>query len=68
MQNNVSICQLYKKDNKINAYLSKILPYCLTFYISQYVRYVSRDQKHSNTNTVFDTRKLLRILKSLKVL
>ena len=67
MQNNVSICQFNKKDNKINAYLSKILPNCLTFHISQSVKYVSVYQKDSNTNTVFDTRKLLNFLNSLKV-
>jgi hypothetical protein len=67
VENNLSICQFERKDNKINAYLSKILPNCLTFHISQSVKYVSEYQKHSNTNTVFDTRKLFNFLNSLKV-
>ena len=67
VENNLSICQFERKDNKINTYLSKILPNCLTFHISQSVRYVSIYQKHSNTNTVFDTRKLFNFLNSLKV-
>ena len=67
VQNNLSICQFERKDNKINAYLSKILPNCLTYHISQSVRCVSEYQKCSNTNTVFATRKLFNFLNSLKV-
>ena len=51
VQNNLSICQFERKDNKINAYLSKILPNCLTFHISQSVRYVrTRARKQNETN------------------
>ena len=67
VQNNLSICQFERKDNKINAYLSKILPNCLTFHISQSVRYVSKYQKDSNTNNIFAKGKLLDFLNSLKV-
>ena len=67
VQNNLSICQFERKDNKINAYLSKILPNCLTFHISQSVRYVSSYQKHSNSNRIFAKKKLLDFLNSLKV-
>jgi hypothetical protein len=67
VENNLSICQFERKDNKINAYLSKILPNCLTFHISQSVRYVSSYQKHSNTNRIFAKKKLSNFLKSLKV-
>ena len=67
VQNNLSSCQLERKDNKINAYLSKILPNCLTYRISQFVRCVSEYQKHSNTNKIFAKQKLLIFLNSLKV-
>jgi len=67
VENNLSICQFERKDNKINAYLSKILPNCLTFHISQSVRYVSKYQKDSNTNNIFAKEKLLDFLNSLKV-
>ena len=67
VQNNLSICQFERKDNKIKAYLSKILPNCLTYRISQSVRCVSEYQECSNTNTVFATRKLFNFLNSLKV-
>ena len=61
------MCQLDKKDNEINAYLSKTVPNCLTYCISQYVRYVSRYQECSNTNKIFAKEKLLNFLKSLNV-
>jgi macrodomain Ter protein organizer (MatP/YcbG family) len=61
------MCHLERKDNKINGYLRKILSNCMTFHISQSVRYVSRYQKHSNTNKIFAKKKLLNFLKSLKV-
>ena len=67
VQNNLSICQFERKDNKINAYLSKILPNCLTFHISQSVRYGSKYQKHSNTNEIFAKKKLFNFFESLIV-
>ena len=67
VQNNLSMCHLERKDNKINGYLRKILSNCMTFHISQSVRYVSRYQKHSNTNKIFAKKKLFNFLKSLKV-
>ena len=67
VENNLSICQLDKKDNKINAYLSKTLPNSVAITISQSGRYVSRYQKGSNTNKIFAKEKLLDFLKSLNV-
>jgi hypothetical protein len=67
VENNLSICQLDKKDNKINAYLSKTLPNSVAITISQSGRYVSRDQKGSNTNKIFAKEKLLNFLTSLIV-
>ena len=67
VENNLSICQFERKDNKINAYLSKILPNCLTFHISQSVKYVSRYQKDSNTNKIFAKEKLSNFFESLIV-
>ena len=67
VKNNLSICQFERKDNKINAYLSKILPNCLTFHISQSVKYVSRYQKDSNTNKIFAKEKLSNFFESLIV-
>jgi len=67
VQNNLSICQFERKDSNIKGYLSKILPNCLTYHISQYVRYVSRYQKDSNTNKIFAKEKLFNFLTSLIV-
>ena len=67
VQNNLSICQFERKDSNIKGYLSKILPNCLTYHISQSVRYVSRYQKGSNTNKIFAKEKLFNFLKSLNV-
>ena len=61
------MCHLEIKDNKINGYLRKILSNCMTFHISQSVRYVSKYQKDSNTNNIFAKEKLLDFLNSLKV-
>ena len=67
VQNNLSICQFERKDNNTNGYLSKILPNCLTYCISQSVRYVRRYQKHSNTNRIFAKEKLSNFFESLIV-
>ena len=67
VQNNLSICQLDKKDNEINAYLSKTLPNSVAITISQSGRCVSRDQKGSNTNKIFAKEKLFNFLTSLIV-
>ena len=67
VENNLSICQFDRKDSNTKGYLSKILPNCLTFHISQSGRYVSKYQKHSNTNKIFAKKKLLNFFKSLKV-
>ena len=67
VQNNLSICQLDKKDNEINAYLSKTLPNSVAITISQSGRCVSRYQKGSNTNKIFAKEKLLNFLTSLIV-
>ena len=67
VQNNLSICQFERKDNKINAYLSKILPNCLTYRISQSVRDVSGYQECSNTNEIFAKEKLFNFFESLIV-
>ena len=67
VENNLSICQLDKKDNKINAYLSKTLPNSVAITISQSGRCVSRDQKGSNTNKIFAKEKLFDFLTSLIV-
>jgi len=67
VENNLSMCQLDKKDNEINAYLSKTLPNSVAITVSQYGRCVSRDQKGSNTNKIFAKEKLLNFLTSLIV-
>ena len=67
VENNLSMCQLDKKDNEINAYLSKTLPNSVAITISQSGRCVSRDQKGSNTNKIFAKEKLLNFLTSLIV-
>ena len=67
VENNLSICQFERKYNKIKAYLSKILPNCLTFHISQSVKYVSVYQKDSNTNEIFAKKKLFNFFESLIV-
>ena len=67
VQNNLSICQLDKKDNEINAYLSKTLPNSVAITISQSGRCVSRYQKGSNTNKIFAKEKLFNFLTSLIV-
>ena len=36
MQNNLSICHFTRKDNVINAYLSKTVTDCLTFHFLRY--------------------------------
>jgi len=61
------MCQLDKKDNEINAYLSKTLPNSVAIAISQSGRCVSRDQKGSSTNKIFAKEKLLSFLTSLIV-
>jgi len=67
VENNLSMCQLDKKDNEINAYLSKTLPNSVAITISQSGRCVSRDQKGSNTNKIFAKEKLFSFLTSLIV-
>ena len=67
VENNLSMCQLDKKDNEINAYLSKTLPNSVAITISQSGRCVSRDQKGSNTNKIFAKEKLFNFLTSLIV-
>ena len=67
VQNNLSICQFERKYNKIKAYLSKILPNCLTFHISQSGKYVSKYKKCSNTNEIFAKEKLFNFFESLIV-
>ena len=52
------MCQLDKKDNEINPYLSKTLPNSVAIGISQSGRCVSRDQEDSNTNKIFAKEKL----------
>ena len=67
VENNLSMCQLDKKDNEINAYLSKTLPNSVAITISQSGRCVSRYQKGSNTNKIFAKEKLFNFLTSLIV-
>ena len=67
VQNNLSICQFERKDSNTKGYLSKILPNCLTFHISQSGRSGSRYQKDSNTNKIFAKEKLFNFLTSLIV-
>ena len=67
VQNNLSICQFERKDSNTKGYLSKILPNCLTFHISQSGRSVSRYQKDSNTNKIFAKEKLSNFFESLIV-
>ena len=67
VENNLSMCQLDKKDNEINGYLSKTLPNSVAITISQSGRCVSRDQKDSNTNKIFAKEKLFNFLTSLIV-
>ena len=67
VENNLSICQFERKANNTKGYLSKILPNCWTFHISQSGRSGSRYQKHSNTNEIFAKEKLLNFLESLIV-
>jgi hypothetical protein len=67
VENNLSMCQLDKKDNEINAYLSKTLPNSVAITISQSGRCVSRYQKGSNTNKIFAKEKLFDFLTSLIV-
>jgi len=67
VQNNLSICQFDRKDSNTKGYLSKILPNCLTFHISQSGRSGSRYQKDSNTNKIFVKEKLSNFFESLIV-
>ena len=67
VENNLSMCQLDKKDNEINAYLSKTLPNSVAITVSQSGKCVSRYQKGSNTNKIFAKEKLLNFLTSLIV-
>ena len=67
VKNNLSICQFERKDSNTNGYLSKILPNCLTFHISQSGRSGSRYQKDSNTNKIFVKEKLSNFFESLIV-
>jgi len=67
VENNLSICQLDKKDSKINGYLSKTLPNSVAITISQSGRSGSRYQKDSNTNKIFVKEKLSNFFESLIV-
>ena len=67
VENNLSICQLDKKDSKINGYLSKTLPNSVAITISQSGRSGSRYQKDSNTNKIFAKEKLFNFFESLIV-
>ena len=66
-KNNLTICKFERKDSSTKGYLSKILPNCLTFHISQSGRSGSRYQKDSNTNKIFVKEKLSNFFESLIV-